>query len=129
MPLGEGSGDGERGGDGACGSGLSQMGGVLGRQSYSGVAAATGGGGKTATLVARAVMESLKTSVRLRLQDPLVYLLHITVLKPLQFLACVAHRERQQRSSGATVPPLESANDALRERLSIHTKDWDSEWE
>ena len=28
MPLGEGSGDGERGGDGACGSGLSQMGGV-----------------------------------------------------------------------------------------------------
>jgi hypothetical protein len=37
--------------------------------------------------------------------------------------------QRPQQQSGATVPPLESANDALRERLSIHTKDWDSEWE
>ena len=60
MLRGEGSGDGERGGDGACGSGLSQMGGVLGRQSYSGVAAATGGGGKTATLVVFSTPSSLR---------------------------------------------------------------------
>ena len=61
MLRGEGSGDGERGGDGACGSGLSQMGGVLGRQSYSGVAAATGGGGRAATLAVFSTPSSLRT--------------------------------------------------------------------
>ena len=65
MLRGEGSGDGERGGDGACGSELSQMGGVLGRQSYSGVAAATVGGGRigdTRGLLARAVVGIVSTA-------------------------------------------------------------------
>ena len=60
MLRGEGSGDGERGGDGACGSGLSQMGGVLGRQSYNGVAAAMGGGGRAATLAVFSTPSSLR---------------------------------------------------------------------
>ena len=60
MLRGEASADGERGGDGACGSGLSQLGGVLGRQSYSGVAAATGGGGTAATLVVFSTPSSLR---------------------------------------------------------------------
>ena len=64
MLRGEASADGERGGDGACGSGLSQLGGVLGRQSYSGVAAATVGGGRigdTRGHLARAVGETAST--------------------------------------------------------------------